>query len=626
MADFYLDEVAFYNTALSPARIVAHLAAVGAGYNTSVLADSPQAYYRFGAPPTATVVPNAWAGRPVMAELTGRSGREQTLVNTVSISDTLGEQVSAEFTFVNPTIIPRTGDVVRLLYHRYVLFAGTIDSIERDSNNTQTARYYKARAVDWTQILIRRKARRLFTGTAASAIISSLLDVELAGEGLSIGRIDRSPTLPLAESKDATMLNFMRDIAGVAGQTFYVDFDKRLHMNVGTTITAPALDNTNVESCSIAEDRETYRNRQTIRCIGTPTASGETALEVSIARQSDSLIAERAAIEGGSGIYEETEEITHPAANNEFDLTRLAIGYARLRLATSGQLRQTLKCRVRGYGFRAGMFTTVDLPYIGLSGTWMIQNVRITEEDGRNLVHELELTQGTLQERAYASWLRIVKSGQVVVQMPGALTNTLQTIDTPTVAVGTPYAFIVPAGITSIEFTCTGASGGGGGATDFTATDSIIFPDTFVWEDYHNGGKGGNGGKAIATVDVTPGETLTLTVGSRGGGGTSRAITTYVRGSITGDSGGTGGLTMVQRGTTVICQANGGTGGRGSVSGYPTLGYDGANGTPGSGLGDAVLVGGGQTGGARGFYSGTSGRITLVNGTAGLDGLIEMRY
>src|SRR5262249_30995632 len=275
-------------------------------------------------------------------------------------------------------------------------------------------------------------------------------------------------------------------------------FDKKLEFRSTTVENAPtALVSATVEDAKGKTDRETYRNVQTVYAEGTPQNSNESKLTVIKSSRNDDQIALRKAVEGGSGLYEEIEKITHPTSNDGADLGLLALGYARLRLATSGVPRRTVQCRVRGWGFRAGQIVTVTIPQADASGEWVIQRARLSEQDGHSLIYDLELTQSSLQQRAYESWIALVQKGKVTVVMPGSITTNLQTFNTP----GT-FSWVSPITGTA-EFTCYGASGGGGGAGI-----QEIFSG--------NGGKGGDSGKAISIVSVVAGQTYTIVVGTAG--------------------------------------------------------------------------------------------------------------
>ena len=146
--------------------------------------------------------------------------------------------------------------------------------------------------------------------------------------------------------------------------------------------------------------------------------------------------------------------------------------------------------------------------------------------------------------------------------------------------------FIVPFGVSQISAVTVG----GGGASGSSLNGG---PD-------QAGGGGGGGGLAYGTFSVTPGETLTVTVGS---GGTT---TTTIRGD-----GFSGGTTIISRGATVLLSGSGGGGGRYSSSGGGVGGSSGGTQRDGGGSGGlggqpSSNSGGGGGGGAAG-YSGNGG-------------------
>jgi hypothetical protein len=139
---------------------------------------------------------------------------------------------------------------------------------------------------------------------------------------------------------------------------------------------------------------------------------------------------------------------------------------------------------------------------------------------------------------------------------------------------GANQTFVVPSGVTTINFIAWGAAGGGGRAS----------------------GIGGGGGFIEGDVTVTAGETLNVKVGGGGvyadnGGGSTQ--------------GGGGGGTGIYRSSTVLAIA--GAGGGGQSNG-------GAAGKGGAG--------GGTTGGTAGVYSGTAatGGTQSAGGTPGTGG------
>lgn len=96
------------------------------------------------------------------------------------------------------------------------------------------------------------------------------------------------------------------------------------------------------------------------------------------------------------------------------------------------------------------------------------------------------------------------------------------------------YSWTVPNGVYSISVPLI-VGGGGGGASQYPPR-----PDT------HGGGGGGSGGYTSGTVSVTPGETLTIIVGSGGYGSDGN----YAPASGT--------VSTIRRGGTNLIYANGG--------------------------------------------------------------------
>lgn len=147
------------------------------------------------------------------------------------------------------------------------------------------------------------------------------------------------------------------------------------------------------------------------------------------------------------------------------------------------------------------------------------------------------------------------------------------------------FTWVVPNGVTSCSVVCVG--GGAGGSTNYSYC-------------------GGAGALAyVNNISVTPGESMTVVVGSGGNGGNGQ--------SYPDSYGYSGSLSSFKRSSTVLVQANGGSGLR-----------------DGSSAGGTVAVGSGGNGGAGGYagggaggYSGTGGAGATsegVNGSAGSGG------
>lgn len=144
------------------------------------------------------------------------------------------------------------------------------------------------------------------------------------------------------------------------------------------------------------------------------------------------------------------------------------------------------------------------------------------------------------------------------------------------------YSFVVPSGVTSVS---AAAIGGGGGAYGGSGNAG--------------GGAGGGAFRYVNNISVTPGQTITVTVGAAGTGGLSTT---------------NGGQSSF--GSFVVAPGGGrstGTGGGSGASGGTGSGGNGGNGGPAGGSYGSFRTGGGGGGGAGGI-SGNGGAGGDANG------------
>ena len=159
------------------------------------------------------------------------------------------------------------------------------------------------------------------------------------------------------------------------------------------------------------------------------------------------------------------------------------------------------------------------------------------------------------------------------------------------------YTFIVPANVYSISYVVVGAGGQGGHAR-------CSYNSQFTSPGAAQGGSGG----ALAyrnNVSVTPGQSVTVTIGRKNGGNILGNSTVTVSGIVTGAGGGVNGLSDLGYGINALIPGGnpygtydgGGAGGKAS-SGYGTDGFHTATSDY-----QVILGGGGGAGG----YSGAGG-------------------
>lgn len=163
------------------------------------------------------------------------------------------------------------------------------------------------------------------------------------------------------------------------------------------------------------------------------------------------------------------------------------------------------------------------------------------------------------------------------------------------------YTLKLPAGVHKVKITVAGAGGGGGAGGGSYAG---------------YGGAGGRGGYLVETVSVSS-RTISITVGSRGAGGSY----VYDEGEYYSAGSSGGGSTVTVNGTNYTASGGGG----GGAGGYRyTKGgggrYNGATGTIGQ------PSGAGGSGGGGGGYVDDEGDSRPSGGSAGQNGWVYIEY
>jgi len=104
--------------------------------------------------------------------------------------------------------------------------------------------------------------------------------------------------------------------------------------------------------------------------------------------QDDASVAERIAVEGGSGLYEAIE------SEGSIDDAQLALDTALAKLQREGLIRDYIDITTDQFGMRSGQLMSVVEPALGLNGTYLIQSVRASDVDGVELLYSATLMSG----------------------------------------------------------------------------------------------------------------------------------------------------------------------------------------------------------------------------------------
>jgi hypothetical protein len=512
----------------------------------------------------------------------------QSRLDMLRLEESGDGKARARMLVINPTVPIVEGKTFEIIWRGEIVFAGIIRTLTIDSDRAERVFKYNIEADGWDLLLARHTITKTYTNVMAGQILrDAILSSGLSLDGVTSGLVDDGVQILLAEADHVRVADFIRDIGVAGGGVAFINPYKQIVFRPRSVdVSEVRITNARAEMIQQMSDLDNYRNRQIVKVTGT---GGATVTETR-----DDLVQQalRIADEGGSGIYEDYQEIKHPTSNvaGELSIMGQTVGFVQLRTYAKNARRVTVTMREPAP--RIGQLTVLELPGFELSGTFIAMRKTWRDKAGKFLF-DVEFWESSFQQFALESLLRIVGAGKAAVSISANLFPNVQLFSTP----GT-FTWPVPAGVTTAQFTDYGGGGAGGSGT--CTTGGPIY----------GGGPGGPGGKAVTIRAVTPGQVFDLVVGAKGAiGGIPSA-------------GGPGGNSSVKLSGVTVCQGDGGLGGGAASSSAPCV--TGATGASGGGSGDAVVVGGGSAGGGgSGNFVGDGGFGSGFNGVAGL---IEVRW
>jgi hypothetical protein len=524
----------------------------------------------------------------------------QVLADSVNIEENGDGITRARCRVVNPTVAIAEGKRFEIIWRAEKVFAGLIRTMTIDADQAESALFYDIEADGWDSLLARHTVTASYANKTVGFILRDVITTKTAldTDGVVPGIMDEGSSLILCEADHVRASEFIRDVSGAGGGVAYLDPYKRLQFR---PVTGDASDveitNARAEKIQHIGDIDSYRNRQIVKVIGADGTTTVTETRDDLAQQ-----AVRVTDEGGSGIYEAYESITHPTSSVSGELSILGqtVGYVQLRTYSRNARRVIVTMREPVP--RLGQLVTLDLPGFTLSGQYVVMRKTWTEV-AHSWVFELEFWESSFQKLALESLLRIVAAGKAAVSVSANVFPNVQLFST----VGA-HIWVVPGGVTTAQFTCYGGSGGAGGYWKYAT------PIPFECNKIAYGGNGGNSGKAVTILGVVPAQVYDIVVGAKGVKGVFGDPGSPCSGASHLATAGTSGTnSSVSISAVTKCQGNGAVGGA-QATGDTFHGYPGANGAHGGGIGDAVSVGGGQVGGSKNPLS------------DGLNGLVEVRW
>jgi hypothetical protein len=521
--------------------------------------------------------------------------------DSVLIDQSARDESECSFVLLDPPAPPLAGQVVHFIERGFTHFGGIIQSVELFTGRDETVFEYRARANGWEVLSGRNIFSNLYTNVSVGTVLRSLLSAGgLGADGIFEGVIDEGALLLIADAQNVRLSDFIREVGDAGGGIAFIDQHKALNFRVVNLDVSPiALDNEDIEATTRLDDLDNYRNRQM-----TKVTSLDGATSTVMTRDSLSEQAERSSLEGGTGVYEAYEEVRHPTSNVLGDLEIYGNTVNFLKLRALGHVVTKIHTRLRTQLLQLAQLVSIDFPAYALPAQVQVMRRRIQEADGGAYLFEYDLSTSSFEQAYLESLLKIVGAAKSDLMIGTVFPNS-QLFSTPG-----NFQWEVPAGVTVAEFTCVGGSGGGGGAaTLFNQIQGCFF------HSQGNGGTGGNSGKAVTILDVTPAQVFDLVIGAKGAKGVKGSWNGACEGGVNPTSGAAGTLSSSTLSAVLKCRGDGGGGGRYGVNSSDPA----TDGTPGSGVGDAVSVGGGKLGGTKGISGGAAA------GT-GLDGYIEVRW
>ncbi|TYQ17701.1 UNVERIFIED_CONTAM: hypothetical protein Cloal_0061 [Acetivibrio alkalicellulosi] len=203
-----------------------------------------------------------------------------------------------------------------------------------------------------------------------------MLQNVLADEGITEGVIEDGIVLFGYDAELKSVRDILDDLAESCSFKWYIDDEKKLFFLKSDTVgDAPyqIIENggnfTDFSEVEVTDTLEGYRNKQFVR-----------AGDRIIVKQNDTEISARAAVEGGTGIYGEVQENSN--VQERSDSENLA---DELLFRYGSHIPATLSFKTNTPGFDAGQRLYVELPSYGASGSYLIEQVDISDARNRHL-------------------------------------------------------------------------------------------------------------------------------------------------------------------------------------------------------------------------------------------------
>lgn len=429
---------------------------------------------------------------------------------SLSITENATQRNTASFSLKSPTgdlsIAPMVGHPIRIEKivgsSNYILFAGTVDSIDESNEPGTPAIAWSLQCVDYNQVADRILVTSSYEGKSVQEIVVDIVSGYLAGDGITAGSIAIGPTLEKITFPQIYVRDALNDLSNISGGYWFIDYQKKLHFVIPPETLPIAVaslrHNQPYRNLSVKRSRSQYRNSQTViaghdisvpqtesfkgdgtnkifpvslpiaevptvMVNGTPRSVGIKRVDigfdfywskndgvveheksaaaltdtdtidityrgyypVTIRQMDRNAVSQRAAIEGGSGIYENIEK-DESLDSRRFGIEK-ALGlvrrFSRIPNVISFEVTDKLALAYNLYAVHAGQrIFPVDIPQHGISNVsggdnYFIQRVGIRTQgytgspdgSGGIITYQIEAINVDFQSTWEAYWAQLTR-------------------------------------------------------------------------------------------------------------------------------------------------------------------------------------------------------------------------
>lgn len=345
----------------------------------------------------------------LLVVLAGEQANARLSIYDFSVSEVLNGRMTASITFIEPrpsSWRPVAGTPIMVFIGSTRRFAGTVDSVNETPlvDKSVTSNKLVLDCLDYNHVPSRFVVTSdSYPSQSAGATMRALITSKLAADSIFIDGVTDGPTLPAYDIKDKNLAQIFDDLSGLASMIWSIgpygvmEF-RALELSIAPFDVTAA--NGFGRQVTALNTREEYRNVQIVRGSGA----------ILVTRTSAAAITARQAVEGGSGRYERF------VSDDSITTTAQANAKADGLLARYGQIDTEVEFETDRSGLRPGQRITLTFSSLGVSGSYLITQVRWSLPPGPGKVHRFRVTanSGDVRIPWLSFWKHVIEGTQEV--------------------------------------------------------------------------------------------------------------------------------------------------------------------------------------------------------------------